>query len=101
LELESDAERFYSVLGDRLGEFGLEVAAEKTNLIRFSPINLKASGAFEFLGFEFRWGLGRWRKPVIKHRTDRRKYRAALAIFHEWYRENCRISKEKPTFRTF
>ena len=93
-ELEADAERFYSVLGNRLAKFGLEVAAEKTNLIRFSPVNWKASGAFEFLGFEFRWGLGRWRKPVIKRRTDRKKYRAALANLQEWCRKNCRLPKQ-------
>jgi len=78
----------------RLDKFGLEVAAEKTNLIRFSPVNWKASGAFEFLGFEFRWGLGRWRKPVIKRRTDRKKYRAALANFQEWCRKHCRLPKK-------
>jgi group II intron reverse transcriptase/maturase len=94
-ELEADAERFYEVLGSRLEKFGLEVAAEKTNLIRFSPVNWKASGAFEFLGFEFRWGLGRWRKPVIKRRTARVKYRAALASFREWCRKNCRLPKDK------
>ena len=93
-ELEADAERFYRVLGDRLGQYGLEVAAEKTNLIRFSPLNWKASGTFEFLGFEFRWGLGRWRKPVIKRRTARKKYRAALANFQEWCQENCRLPKK-------
>ncbi|NNF96689.1 MAG: group II intron reverse transcriptase/maturase, partial [Halobacteria archaeon] len=92
-ELEADAERFYAVLGERLGKFGLEVAAEKTNLLRFSPINWKESGAFEFLGFEFRWGLGRWRKPVIKRRTARKKYRASLADFQEWCREHCRLPK--------
>jgi len=93
-ELEADAERFYSVLGDRLGKFGLEVAAEKTNLIRFSPVDWKASGAFDFLGFEFRWGLGRWRKPVLKRRTARKKYRAALAEFQEWCRKHCRLPKK-------
>ena len=92
-ELEADAERFYKVLGERLGKFGLAVAAEKTNLLRFSPINWKESGAFEFLGFEFRWGLGRWRKPVIKRRTARKKYRASLADFREWCREHCRLPK--------
>ena len=61
-ERQADAERFYQVLANRLEQFGLEVAAEKTNLMRFSPINWKASGAFEFLGFEFRWGRGRWGK---------------------------------------
>ncbi len=94
-EREADAERFYGVLGNRLGTFGLEVAEEKTNLIRFSPINWKASGAFEYLGFEFRWGLGRWRKPVIKRRTARKKYRAALANLQEWCRKHCRLPKKK------
>jgi len=94
-ELEADAERFYSVLGTRLAKFGLEVAAEKTNLIRFSPLECKASGAFEFLGFEFRWGIGRWRKPVIKRRTARKKYRAALANFQEWCCKNCRLPKKE------
>ncbi len=94
-ELETDAERFYRVLGERLGRFGLEVAPEKTNLLRFSPIRWKESGAFEFLGFEFRWGLGGGRKAVIKRRTARKKYRAALASFREWCRKNCRIPKKK------
>ncbi len=94
-ESMADAERFYHVLGKRLGKFGLEVAAEKTNLLRFSPLNWKTSGAFEFLGFEFRWGLGRWRKPVIKRRTVRKKYRASLAEFQKWCRENCRLPKWK------
>ena len=94
-ELEADAERFYRVLGNRLGKFGLEVAAEKTNLIRFSPVHGKASGAFAFLGFEYRWGLGRWRKPVLKRRTARKKYRAALAELREWCRKNCRLPKRE------
>ena len=91
---ESDAKRFYEVLGKRLKAYGLEVAEEKTNLIGFSPIDMKKSGAFEFLGFEFRWGLSRWRKPVIKRRTSRKKYRASLANFQEWCRANCRTPKK-------
>ena len=93
-ELEADAERFYKVLAERLDKFGLEVATEKTNLLRFSPQNWKASGTFEFLGFEFRWGLGRRGKPVIKRRTARKKYRAALANFQDWCRKHCRLPKK-------
>jgi hypothetical protein len=93
-ERQADAERFYRVLGKRLETFSLEVAAEKTNLIRFSPHEWKASGAFEFLGFEFRWGMGRWRKPVLKRRTARKKYRAALINFQAWCRQHCRLPKE-------
>jgi len=94
-EVKSDAERFYKALGRRLAKFGLEVAAEKTNLLRFSPVKWEESKAFEFLGFEFRWGLGRWRKPVLKRRTARKKYRAALASFREWIHKNCRLPKKR------
>ena len=92
--LEADAERFYNALGPRLSTFGLEVAVEKTNLIRFSLVKWRASGTFVFLGFEFRWALGRWRKPVIKRRTDRKKYRAALANFQVWCRKHCQLPKK-------
>ncbi len=93
-QYKADAERFYRVLGKRLAQYGLEVADEKTNLLRFSPLVRKGSGVFEFLGFEFRWGLNRWRKPVIKRRTSRKKYRASLANFREWCQANCRLPKQ-------
>ena len=92
-ERKADAERFYKALGQRLGQYGLEVAEEKTNLLQFSRCNWKESGAFVFLGFEFRWGLSRWRKPVLKRRTAREKYRASLASFQEWCSEHCRLPK--------
>jgi RNA-directed DNA polymerase len=94
-ERKSDAERFYRALGRRLETFGLEVAPEKTNLIGFSRQDWKKSGTFEFLGFEFRWGRGRWGNPVIKRRTARKKYRASLASFQVWCREHCRMPKKQ------
>jgi group II intron reverse transcriptase/maturase len=94
-ECEFDAERFYKALGARMESFGLEVAEEKTNLLRFSRQDWKKNGTFEFLGFEFRWGRGRWGKPVIKRRTARKKYRAALASFQDWCRKHCRMPKWK------
>ncbi len=94
-EFQADAERFLNVLEPRLGTFGLELATEKTNLLRFSSANWKANGTFEFLGFEFRWGLSRRRQPVIKRRTTRKKYRAALANFQQWCHKNCRLPKQE------
>jgi len=63
-------------------------------------INPKATsiltpGAFEFLGFEFRWGLCRWRKPLVKRRTATKKYRAALANLNAWFRENSHRPKRE------
>ncbi|WP_338034846.1 reverse transcriptase domain-containing protein [Lamprobacter modestohalophilus] len=94
-ECESDAQRFYRVLGLRMERFGLEVAQEKTQLLRFSRQDWTRNGTFEFLGFEFRWGRGRWRKPALKRRTARKKYRASLASFRDWCRVHCRMHKDK------
>lgn len=91
---ETDAERFYRVLGRRLESFGLELAEEKTKLLRFSRLDRHNSGAFEFLRFEFRWGRGRWGQAVLKRRTSRKRYRASLASFQEWCRMHCRMRKE-------
>ena len=89
-ELESDARRFYEVLPKRLAKYKLEVAVEKTNLL---PFDKKSKACFEFLGFEFRWGLNRWGQPVLKRRTARGKYRAAIANFTEWCKKHCRLPK--------
>lgn len=89
---ETDAQRFYHVLGKRLGRYGLNVAADKTRLLRFSRVDRKRSAAFEFLGFEFRWEFKKF-NPVIKRRTARKKYRAALAEMRAWSRTHCRLPK--------
>ena len=47
-ECETDAERFYKALGARMESFGLEVADEKTNLLRFSRQDWHKNGTFEF-----------------------------------------------------
>jgi len=84
-ELESDARRFYEVLPKRLAKFGLEIAEDKTRIIRFDK---KSKLRFEFLGFEFYWDKGRKGYSVLKRRTSRKKYRASLANFKAWCREN-------------
>ena len=92
-EDKTDAERFDRVLGKRLGRFGLELAEDKTHLLRFSPVARRQSVAFEFLGFEFRWGVSRWRKPIIKRRTAAKKYRASLAKLKEWCQQHAHLPK--------
>lgn len=87
-QYETDARRFYEVLGKRLGRYGLTLAADKTRLLRFDRNDRRHSAAFEVLGFEFRWGLSRWRKPLVKRRTATKKYRVALANPNAWFREN-------------
>jgi group II intron reverse transcriptase/maturase len=87
-QYEEDAKRFYKVLGLRLGKYGLEVAEEKTRIIRFSRWHLTDNTYFEFLGFEFRWGTNRAGNPQIQRRTSRKKLRNSLKIFTEWCKVN-------------
>ncbi len=87
-EEQADAERFYNVLGQRLGKFGLELSAAKTRIIPFSRDRLAGKTSFEFLGCELRWGKDRKEKDHLKRRTARKKLRKALKRFTAWCKEN-------------
>ncbi len=86
-EYEEDARRFYEVLGKRLGKFGLELSAEKTQIIPFSAKALGMS-SFDFLGFEFRWGKDRKGKPHVDKRTARKSLRKSQKRLPLWCKEN-------------
>jgi len=94
-QYQDDAERFFKVLGKRLGKFGLSLAEEKTRIIRFSRLHRGDRACFEFLGFEFRWGTDRKGRPQIWKRTSRKKYRASLKNFSDWCRKNrhCKMTE--------
>ena len=79
-----DAERFYEVLGKRLGKYGLELSAEKTRIIPFSRAIQPGKTSFDFLGFEFRWGKDRKGRPRVMRRTARKRLRKSLERFKEW-----------------
>lgn len=83
-----DAERYYRVLGKRMGKYGLELAMEKTKIINFSRFRIHENTSFEFLGFEYRWGISRKGKAVIVMRTSRKKLRKSIESFTQWCREN-------------
>jgi group II intron reverse transcriptase/maturase len=87
-EKEADAIRFYEVLGKRLGKFGLELSAEKTQIVPFSPTITPGATSFDFLGFEFRWGKDRAGKPHVNKRTARKSLRNSLTRFKLWCKEN-------------
>jgi group II intron reverse transcriptase/maturase len=79
-----DAQRFYAVLGKRLGKFGLELSGEKTRIIPFSRTIQPGKTSFDFLGFEFRWGKDRKGRPHVGRRTARKNLRRSLKRFKEW-----------------
>ena len=93
-EKESDAKRFREVLVKRLGRYSLELAEEKTKLIRFGRFASRDSqrygegspGTFVFLGFMHYCGLSRAGKFKLKRRTAAKRFRSKLADLKAWFR---------------
>ena len=84
---EEEAQRFYSELEERLQKFGLELAKDKTRVIPFSRYR-QGETSFEFLGFEYRWGVDRQGRARLKRRTARKKLRNSLNRVAEWCQQN-------------
>jgi len=87
-EYRHEAAAFEQSLKRRLAEYGLEVAPEKTKMIRFGRNGGPHNGRFEFLGFEYRWEPSRFGKPIVKRRTARKKLQGAVQRMGEWLRTN-------------
>ncbi len=80
-----EAQRFYHELSKRLAMFNLQLAEDKTHIIKFSRYQKKDKTHFDFLGFEFRWGKSRCGKVVLKRRTSPKKLKKAIMNFTKWF----------------
>ncbi len=93
---ESDAKRFRTEMEERLRQFGLEVAPEKTQRIEFGPFaqqRAKARGAkantFDFLGFTHYCGRTRTgRRFRMKRKTISKRMTAKLRAYKDWLKKN-------------
>jgi RNA-directed DNA polymerase len=83
-QFANDAERFYKVLPKRLKKFNLDVAEDKTSLMRFSRFHVGRKRHFVFLGFEFYWGTDSNSKPRLRRRTAVKKQKAKLSEYYQW-----------------
>ncbi len=90
-----DAERFMKSLKKRFNKFGLELAEEKTNLIKFSRFSKDRNGSFNFLGFNYKWILSRKGKDIINTTTSKKKFKASVQKIKEWIKSsrNLRLRK--------
>ena len=70
-----------------MNKFGLELATEKTKIINFSRFNKQEKSSFEFLGFEYRWGVSRKGKNILKKRTSKKKLKNSIATITDWIKE--------------
>lgn len=95
-QYESDARRFQSVLPKRLARFSLELADEKTKLLRFGRFAERDSarlgegspGTFDFLGFTHYCGHSRAGKFKLKRKTAKKKLRMKTRALKDWFRAN-------------
>ena len=85
---QDDAERCYRVLPKRLEKCNLQVAPEKTHLLRFSRFHPSRRRRFTFLGFEFTWTPDRQGVPRVTRRTARQKLQAACQRITEWIQQH-------------
>ncbi|MFA9614920.1 MAG: group II intron reverse transcriptase/maturase [Deltaproteobacteria bacterium] len=88
-QYHDEAQRFYNVLGNRVGKFKLELAKEKTQIIKITRFETENNKSFTFLGFEFRWGLSRTGKPLVTMRTSKKKFRLAIGAILTWIKAEC------------
>lgn len=94
-QYEDDAKRFYEELIPRLSKFNLEVAEEKTKIIKLNKSNGvdkdhddKGGNSFDFLGFTHYVGKDRNGRKRVKRKTSKRRFKASLLRCKEWMKAN-------------
>ncbi|MEM6692355.1 MAG: group II intron reverse transcriptase/maturase [Planctomycetota bacterium] len=95
-ERESDAKRFRDVLVKRLNRYSLELAEEKTKLIRFGRFASRDSqrlgegspDTFVLLGLMHYCGRSRAGRFKLKRRTATKKFRSKVSELKAWFRTN-------------
>jgi hypothetical protein len=95
-ERQPEAERFYTMPGQRRGTFGRELSAEKTRVMPFSRHPPAPKTRVELLGFECRWDKDRAGKDPGTRRTARKKLRTSLKRFERTRNEfRLKVAREK------
>jgi len=93
---EKNARRVFEALPLRCRKYGLTLHEGKTRLVRFLPPTRGGSdqrpGSFEFLGFLHHWGRSRKGRWVVKQRTAKGRFTAAIKRIWQW----CRYSRHLP-----
>jgi group II intron reverse transcriptase/maturase len=89
-ERKDDAETYLRALPARLAKFGLQLADEKSALVKFNRWEGDSSGKFTFLGFDFYWEKSRhnpnyWR---VRRVTNAKKIRAGLKALGSWIKKS-------------
>jgi len=95
-QAEADAKRFRQAMEERLNQFGLEIAPEKTQCIEFGVFAIKRAKArgqkaatFDFLGFTHYCSRSRNGKRFrMKRKTISKRLTAKLKAYKGWLKSN-------------
>lgn len=87
-QYRDEANAFYGALKERLSKFGLSLSEKKCKVIKFTRFITSENESFVFLGFEYRWGVSRNGKPVIRLKTAKKKFKLALNSIKSWIKTN-------------
>jgi len=85
------------MLKGRLAKFGLELAEDKSRIIRFGRYARErgSKATFDFLGFTHVNGTSRNGKYIVIHRTSSKKMSAKMQAAKAWLRENMHLDKRE------
>jgi RNA-directed DNA polymerase len=88
-EYEEDAKRFLAAMPERLAKGGLDIAWEKTRMVRFAKEDPgKENEGFDFLGFRYVWRESRGGKRLVQRITSPKKRQASEKAMRGWIKEN-------------
>lgn len=95
-QYEDEANRFYEILKERLAKFKLQLAEDKSKIIRFGRYAKQNSKGkkmetFDFLGFTHINGITRTNKYRIIHKTSKKKIKSKKENVKKWLKENIKI----------
>jgi group II intron reverse transcriptase/maturase len=90
-ELKDDAERVMTVLGKRMGRFGLTLHPDKTRLLPFrrppaAQTGGKSPTTFDFLGFTLYWRRARSGRWGMMCKTRQARLRRSITAIADWCR---------------
>lgn len=91
---KSEAKRFLVMLKARLAKFGLEIAEDKTKIIKFGRFQRTSKENFDFLGFTHINGVTKNGGYKVIHHTSSKKLQAKMQSAKAWLNDHMH---EKPT----
>jgi group II intron reverse transcriptase/maturase len=94
-EDEEEAKQFYVELKERLAKFNLELAEDKTKIIKFGKNANGTNESFDFLGFTHKDSIGRAGYYKVLHLTSQKKLTAKKQIAKQWIKDNIRLPVEE------